>query len=173
MRTHEFYKALVRLYPKPFRERFGASIVQTLSDLERERRAEGQSQLLFNSIILIDTTTSILRENVSMLQVNTTHLRNAAAASLVLLILPLVLTLANPASRLRGGGGGGFDWMPGSFLVMGLMLFGVVLALQIAAKQITRPTSRIAAIAAVVAVFGLIWAELAVDAVSQAVASIV
>ena len=170
MRAEEIYRILLKLYPRPFRDRFAECLVQTFADLERERRAGGESLLWFHSWIFLDTTASILKENAAMLGINTRQLQTAAAASLALLIFPLFLTLTNPTSRLRGGEGGGFDWMPASFLVMGLLLFLVAIAIQVAAIHIARPAARGAVIIAIVGLFGLIWAELAVDAVSQAVA---
>ena len=108
-----------------------------------------------------------------MFNLTSSHLRNAALASGALLLVPLILTLANPLSRLRGGPGGGFDWMPGSFLVMGAMLFAAILGVQAALKHAGSPTLRIALVLAILAAFGLIWIELAVDGVSQLAISMV
>ena len=108
-----------------------------------------------------------------MLGITSQHVRNAALASGALLLLPLIFTLANPLARLRGGPGGGFDWMPGSFLVMGAMLFTVILGVQLAIKHVGQPTLRIALVLAILAVFSLIWVELAVDGVSQLALSMV
>ncbi len=99
--------------------------------------------------------------------------RIAAGATLALLAVPLVLTLANPASRLRGGPGSvGFDWMPGSFVMMGALLFALALAIQFALGRLHGPAARLGAVLAMLGVFLAIWAELAVDAVSKALALI-
>ncbi|MEM6585120.1 MAG: hypothetical protein AAF692_05150 [Pseudomonadota bacterium] len=164
------YQWLLRLYPRAFRERYGAQMAQTFADLDRERRETGRSSFLFLTGVFAETGASIVKENIDMLSITARQLRLAAFASLALLAVPLILTLANPASRLRGGaGGGGFDWMPGSFVVMGAMLFAVSLGVQWAARRLTTRASRSVAIAAIVAVFGLAWVELAVDGVSQVV----
>lgn len=105
-----------------------------------------------------------------MPNVITYPMRLAGLATLALLAVPLALTLANPASHLRGGGGGGFDWGPGDFLVMGAMLFAAALAIQLAARHLTRPATRGLALLAILALFALVWAELAVDGVSKALA---
>jgi hypothetical protein len=97
----------------------------------------------------------------------------AALASLALLMVPLVLTLANPASRLRGGDGGGFDWMPGSFVVMGALLFALALGVQVALRLFERPAARLGAVAAMLGLALAIWAELAVDAVSKGLALVI
>ncbi|MDJ0977236.1 MAG: hypothetical protein QNI87_01735 [Erythrobacter sp.] len=167
MRYHQWYKALLRLYPKGFRDRFGESMAQTFADLDRERRDAGRSPAAFLAWMFLETLASVALENVAMLNVTVRRLRKAALASGVLLALPLTLTLANPAARLRGGEGGGFDWMPGSFVVMGVMLFAAALGVQIAAERIHGPTARAIAVLGVIAFFALIWVELAVDGISQ------
>ena len=167
---HRLYQWLLRLYPRAFRERYGAQMVQTFADLDRERGAAGQSSFLFLTGVFAETGASIVKENIDMLSITARQLRLAAFASLALLAVPLILTFANPASRLRGEAGGeGFDWMPGSFVVMGAMLFAAALGVQWAARRLTTRTSRSVAIAAIVAIFGLAWVELAVDGVSQIV----
>ena len=88
-------------------------------------------------------------------------IRPAIATGLILLI-PLVLTLLNPSASIYGGKGGGWDWMPGDFVVMGILLFGTGLALEFTAKKLTNPVYRVAAMIAIVAALLLIWAELAV-----------
>lgn len=108
-----------------------------------------------------------------MLKLPLNHLRNAALASGALLLVPLILTLANPLSRLRGGPGGGFDWMPGSFLLMGAMLFAAILGVQLVVRHAGSPTLRIALVLAILAAFGLVWVELAVDGVSQLAISMI
>jgi hypothetical protein len=45
LRSRRWYVRLVRLYPAPFRARFGAGMVQTFTDLCRERRRAGASLL--------------------------------------------------------------------------------------------------------------------------------
>ncbi|MEO0420376.1 MAG: hypothetical protein AAF249_16060 [Pseudomonadota bacterium] len=165
---HRWYTALLRLYPKVFRDRYGAELAQTFADLDRERRVKGQSEFVFVASVFAETSASVLRENLDRLRITARQLRIAALVSAALLTLPLVLTLANPASRLRGGAGGvGFDWMPGSFVVMGLMLLALILALQWSVQRLTSPAARLVAALGMLGVFGLVWVELAVGGVSQ------
>lgn len=81
----------------------------------------------------------------------------------LILLIPLVLTI-------RDGGveGVGWNWKPGDFIVMGALLFGTGLLLDFAAKKFTNPVHRVIVCIGIVAVFILIWVELAVDAVSKA-----
>lgn len=90
----------------------------------------------------------------------------------LILLIPLVLTLINPNARINGGSGGGWDWAPGSFFVMGTLLFCTGLAIDFAARKFTNSLYRVTAIIAIVILFLLIWVELAVDGVSTAIKSI-
>ncbi|MEM6493874.1 MAG: hypothetical protein AAF650_05790 [Pseudomonadota bacterium] len=167
MSAPRWYHALLRLYPRSFRDRFGSAMVQTFADLDRDRAQAGRSRLLFHSWIFLETSGSIMKENAAMLNATSLQMRNAALAACGLLLLPLALTLANPDARLLGGKGGGFDWMPGSFLVMGVMLFTAALAVQIVSQRASGAASRTLAIGAIALVFVALWAELAVDGVSK------
>lgn len=86
----------------------------------------------------------------------------------IILLIPLVLTLLNPNAEIYGGRGGGWDWMPGDFVIMGILLFGTGLSIDLAARKLTNPMHRILAIAAIIIVLFLVWVELAVDGISQA-----
>ena len=95
-------------------------------------------------------------------------IRVAVVTGIVLLI-PLALTLLNPNAEIYGGGGGGWDWMPGDFLVMGALIFGAGLAVDFSIRKITNPAYRFIAVSAIIAAFLLVWVELAVDGVSRAI----
>lgn len=84
-----------------------------------------------------------------------------------LLLVPLVLTLLNPSSHLRGGTGGGWDWGPLDFPIMGALLFVFGIAIDFAARKLTNPAYRTLAIAGLVLALIAIWVEIAVDGVSQ------
>ena len=122
MNHERWYMWLLRLYPREFRDRFSRSMVQTFRDMDRERRDAGQSAPGFLAWVFFETTTGAIKENAAMLILSQRHLIHTAIATACLLMVPLVLTLSNPNARIYGGEGGGFDWMPGSFLVMGVML---------------------------------------------------
>lgn len=62
---------------------------------------------------------------------------------------------------------GGWNWGPMDFVVIGAMLFVAGLAIEFAINKIANPTYRWLAVLAIVAAFLALWAELAVDAVSQ------
>ncbi len=54
------------------------------------------------------------------------------------------------------------DWSPIDFLIMGILLLGVGIMLEIVLRKVRGKENRIALIAIILIVFLLIWAELAV-----------
>lgn len=75
----KWYTKLLRLYPKPFRERFGEGMEQTFNDLCRERLKAGRPLFSFALWIFFETSAGIIRENAtsimkSMNQDSTTFL---------------------------------------------------------------------------------------------------
>lgn len=84
-----------------------------------------------------------------------------------ILLIPLVLTLLNPNASIYGGPGGGMDWMPGDFVVMGALLFITGMAIDFAHQKLTDSPYKIPAILAIIAVLLMVWVELAVQAVSK------
>jgi hypothetical protein len=83
------------------------------------------------------------------------------------LLLPLALTLFNANATIYGGPGGGWDWMPGDFVFMGVLLFVTGFAIDFAVRNISSPAIRVIAVAAIVAALLAVWVEAAVDGVSQ------
>jgi hypothetical protein len=63
----------------------------------------------------------------------------------------------------------GWNWGVMDFVIIGVMLFFAGMALDWVAKKISDPFHKLLAVLAIVAVFLLIWVELAVDAVSRMV----
>ena len=80
--------------------------------------------------------------------------------TLALLLAPLALTLMNPAAHLSGGGGGGFDWMPGDFAVMGVFLLAAGVALDLVWRKAGK--YRVVVAALIGFLFAWLWVELAV-----------
>lgn len=63
--VHIFYKKLLALYPRGFRERLGESIEQTFNDLYKERQTEG-GRTGFVLWMFVETTIGIVREHVPL-----------------------------------------------------------------------------------------------------------
>lgn len=80
----------------------------------------------------------------------------------VILLIPLILNI------LGGGADGkGFHWKIGDFIAMAILLFSSGLAIDFALKKFTKPFSRTIAILAIFLMLLIVWAELAVEAVSK------
>jgi hypothetical protein len=62
------------------------------------------------------------------------------------------------------------NWSPGDFVLMAALLFASGLAYELLAAQARKPAHRVVAGLVVGAVFVAVWAELAVGAVSKALA---
>jgi hypothetical protein len=89
-RYREWYAMLLRLYPRPFRERFGEGMAQTFHDLCREHSDAGRGLFGLALSIFFETTVGIVRENTThMPQLGKTMLRVALGA-LAVLMVPLV-----------------------------------------------------------------------------------
>lgn len=83
-----------------------------------------------------------------------------------IIILATALMLAVPLAMMVFNVDG-WNWSPGDFLIMGALLLSTGFAIDFALHKIHSPAYRALAVAAIVAVLLLIWAELAVDAVSK------
>jgi len=167
-RFRSIYAKLLRYYPDPYRERFGESMEQTFNDLCKERQKAGDELFSFVLWVFVETSLAILKERIIfMITQNKNVVRIALMVGLILLI-PLALTVLNPNAHLNGGKGGGWDWAPGDFLAMGVLLFGTGLAIDFTMRKLANPVHRVVAIVATVSVLFLIWVELAVDGVTQA-----
>lgn len=83
---------------------------------------------------------------------------------LLLLLIPLILTIHD-----GGKEGIGWNWTFQDFFIMGILLFSSGLALDYAIKNIKTPFYRVSTIILILSTLLLIWVELAVRGLSQAV----
>src|SRR5882757_6676311 len=89
-RYRTWYAMLLRLYPRPFRERFGEGMTQTFQDLCRERGDAGRELFGFALWIFCETLGGIVMENIMRAdQLGKTMLRVALGA-LAVWMVPLV-----------------------------------------------------------------------------------
>src|ERR1700759_4354171 len=89
-RYRTWYAMLLRLYPRPFRERFGEGMAQTFHDLCQERNCAKRGLFGFTLWIFCETLVGIVREHtIYMSQLGKTITRvalSALAASMVPLV---------------------------------------------------------------------------------------
>src|SRR6185437_3300322 len=153
-RYQAFYAALLRLYPRPFRERFAEGMAQTFNDLCRERedgrRLFGLALFGFALWIFCETLRGIVMENITrMNQLGKTALRVALVA-LGLLMVPLV------ASRIVDG----WNWPPRAFVFVYLLFFATGMAYALIARKMGAWSYKAGVAVALVAGFALGWSTM-------------
>ena len=145
-----WYAMLLRLYPRPFRERFGEGMAQTFHDLCRERRNANRRLFGFVLWIFFETLAGIVRENITrMNQLGKTLLRVALGA-LAVLMVPLV------ASRVVDG----WNWPPGAFVFVYVLFFVTGLAYALIARKMDAWSYKAGVGVALVSGFGLAWSTM-------------
>jgi hypothetical protein len=141
---------LLRLYPRPFRERFGEGMAQTFNDLCREHGNARRGLFGFVLWIFCETLGGIVMENIThMSQLGKTTLRVALGA-LALLMVPLV------ASRVVEG----WHWRAGSFVFVYVLFFGTGMAYALIARKMDAWSYKAGVGLALVAGFALGWSNM-------------
>ena len=153
-RYRHWYAKLLRLYSKPYYERFGESMEQTFSDLLHERRDVQRGLFAFVLWIFVKTSAGIFRERITM------HNKNIIRIALVtafILLLPLVALQFTDE----------VVWGPFDFAVAGALLFGTGLTYELVAKRMSTIAYRVAVGVALATAFILVWANLAVGIIGS------
>jgi hypothetical protein len=154
---------LLRLYPRPFRERFGEGMAQTFHDLCREHRDAGRGLFGFALWILCETLVGIVRENITQMnQLGKTMLR-VALVSLGLLMVPLA------ASQVVEG----WNWNAGGFVFVYVLFFGTGMAYVVIARKMGAWTYKAGIGVALAAGFALGWSNMVHVADSENPANLV
>jgi len=149
-RYRTWYAILLRLYPRPFRERFSEGMAQTFHDLCREH---GHAKPGLRGLVLwifFETSVGIVKENtVHMSQLVKTILRVALGA-LAVLMVPLV------ASRVVKG----WNWSAGSFVFVYVLFFATGMVYVVIARKMGVWSYKAAVGVALVTGFGLAWSNM-------------
>jgi len=145
-----WYAMLLRLYPPPFRERFGEGMAQTFHDLCRERRDARRRLFGFALWIFCETLAGIVREHITrMNQLGKTVLRVALGA-LVVLMVPIV------ASRVVEG----WNWPARAFVFAYVLFFLTGMAYAVIAKKMSAWSYKAGVGVALLAGFALGWSTM-------------
>jgi len=145
-----WYAMLLRLYPRPFRERFGEGMAQSFHDLCVERRNADRGLFGFVLWIFFETSMGVVMENTThMTQMSRTMLR-AALVALGLLMVPLV------ASRVVEG----WNWPAGTFVFVYVLFFATGMAFALIARKMDAWAYKAGVGLALVAGFVLGWANM-------------
>jgi uncharacterized membrane protein len=168
-RYRRWYARLLRLYPRPYRQRFGEPMAQTFTDLIRERRAANRGLHAFALGAFVETTAGILRENMTELMQTKNVIRwgrwllvTAGVLAVPALAMALQLGVPDP-----GSGTDGVNWGPMDFAVIGVLVLGAGLLYEYASTRAGSTAQRIATGIAVLAGLGLIWVNLAVGMIGD------
>ncbi len=154
---------LLRLYPRPFRERFGAGMAQTFHDLCREHSDARRGLHRLALWIFFETSVEIVRENTNhMPQLGKTVLRVALGA-LAGLMVPLV------ASQVVEG----WNWPPGAFVFVYLLFFGTGMVYVGVARKMDAWSYKAGVGVALAAGFALGWSNMVHVAGSENPANLV
>ena len=163
-RYRRWYGRLLRLYPRPFQERFGEPMAQTFTDLCRERTDTNGGLHAFALGAFAETSAQIMRENMTQLT-QTKHVIRWGRWVLVtaaLLAVPALLMAFNIGVPDPGQGIERVNWGPMDFAMMGVLILGSCLLFEYASSRVASLAHRAAVGIAVLAGLGLIWINLAV-----------
>ena len=162
-RYRTWYAMLLRLYPRPFRERFGEGMAQTFHDLCRDH---GDAKRGLGGLVLwifFETSVGIVRENTThMSQLGKTMLRVALGA-LAVLMVPLV------ASQVVEG----WHWGVGGFVFAYVLFFATGMAYAVIARRMAAWSYKAGVGVALVAGFALGWSNMVHVADSENPANLV
>ena len=149
-RYRTWYAKLLRLYPQPFRERFGEGMAQTFHDLCREHSEAKRGLYGLALWIFFETSVGIVRENTThMSQLGKTMLRVALGA-LAALMVPLV------ASRFVED----WHWPAGAFVRVYVLFFVTGMAFALVARRMGAWSYKAGVGVALLAGFALGWSNM-------------
>ena len=161
-RYRRWYARLLRLYPRPFQDRFGEPMTQTFTDLARERADANHGLHAFALGTFAETSAQILRENMTQLLQARTVVRwvliTAAVLAVPALAMAFNLAIPDPGS----GNEDGVNWGPMDFATIGVLVLFSGLLYEYASARAGTFAHRAAVGIAVLAGLGLIWVNLAV-----------
>jgi hypothetical protein len=163
-RYRRWYGRLLRLYPRPFQQRFGEPMAQTFTDLIRERRQSNRGLLRFAVGTFAETSAGIMRENMTQLMGTNGVIRwgRWVLVTAAVLAVPALAMLFNIGVTDPGQGTEGVNWGPEDFATMGVLILGAGLLFEYASSRVGSIAHKAATGIAVLAGLGLIWVNLAV-----------
>jgi hypothetical protein len=165
-RYRRWYARLLRLYPRPFQERFREPMAQTFTDLIRERTGANRGFHAFALGQFAETSAQIMRENMTQLMQTGNYLRWVLVTAAVLAVPALAMAF-NVAIPDPGSGTDGVNWGPMDFAIIGVLVLGSGLLFEYASTRSRNVMHRAAVGIAVAAGLFLIWVNLAVGMIGD------
>lgn len=151
-RYRNCYAKLLRLYSKPYYQRFGEGMEQTFSDLLHERAAEEKGLFRCALWMFAETTAGIVRENITFMLMRYKIILRPALVVACLLMVPFF---------------GGAPWNLFDYVVGGGLLFGTGLAYELVARKSGTIAYRFAVAMALGTALLLVWVNLAVGIIGS------
>jgi hypothetical protein len=140
-RYRNWYSKLLGLYPKAYRERFGAGMEQTFKDLCHERVKAGRGLFSLALWVFVETLAAIIRENATIVRRSimnrgsTIFLRLVisliAVAALSVCIFPLPRMLAKEAAKTPDTAWQIYLFLAGAYMQAALFLFALYQAFKL------------------------------------------
>ena len=152
-----WYARLLRLYSKPYYERFGEGMEQTFSDLLRERSESGRGLFGCALWVFVETSVGIARENSASIIMRNKNILVIALATAILLLIPLVAMQFTDE----------VVWTFSDFVVAGALLFGAGVTYDLITRRAGNIVYRSAVGLAVGTALFLVWANLAVGLIGS------
>ncbi|MEP0873128.1 hypothetical protein NDA01_25535 [Trichocoleus desertorum AS-A10] len=156
-RYRNWYAKLLRLYSKPYYERFGEEMQQTFTDLLRERAQEGRGLFGCALWMFVETSAGIMRENITSIIRQNKNIIYLALGTAFILLMPLIAMLFTNQ----------VVWDLTDFIVAGTLIFGTGLAYELVARKGGTMAYRVAVGIALAAAFLLVWMNLAVGIIGS------
>lgn len=146
-RYRRWYSALLRLYPGPFRERFGESMEQTFADACRAHASAGRGFFGVALRLSIETIGGLVHEHMERLSMRQNSIVRAALVTSGVLLIPLWGIFYVD----------GWNWGWQAFVRVGAFVFAAALAYQLSVKGMSNKAYRVALGLAVTAAVVLAW----------------
>ena len=156
-RYRNWYAKLLRLYAKPYRERFGAEMEQTFNDVLCDRAEEGRRLRGCALWMCAETSVGIVRENFSFILMQYRNIVRIVLVVAALLTVPLVAMQFTDEVTWTG-----FD-----FVVAGGLLLGTGLTYELLARRVRASAYRFAVGIGVGTALFLVWINLAVGIIGS------
>jgi hypothetical protein len=169
-RYRRCYRRLLRLYSRPYRERFAESMEQTFGDLCRERCKAGKGLFGFVLGTFVETSVGIFRENASFIMMQTLTKRLVVWAAVVALLLLVPFLAMHFHWQVPDPGSPALEevnWSLADFVVAGTLLFGSALTYELVARKGGTTAYRVAVAIACASALLLIWVNLAVGIIGS------
>ncbi|MEG4281348.1 hypothetical protein QUA62_28380 [Microcoleus sp. MON1_C1] len=156
-RYRNWYAKLLRLYSKPYYERFGEGMKQTFTDLLRERAEEGRELFSYALWLFVETSAGIMREKITYIIMQNKNIIYLALGTAFILLMPLLAMLFTDQVA----------WDLIDFIVAGTLIFGTGLAYELVARKGGTMAYRVAVGIALATAFLLVWMNLAVGIIGS------